>query len=162
MAPQSSDGSVGPVLTMRDTCAVSAMVTFLSWMADVRTSFFIERILVGNRNGSTLRSVGSNNMLLPVPCFGQGWHVVCQRVRRVYPFPLWGILSMAFFGFFGFSSVSCVLGIASFASLPFAYRTWVLLVCLLLGTSLWRCSVGALPLEPRGRMSGSSKKCLLF
>ena len=42
-----------PVLMMKDTCAVSAMVTYLSWMADVRTSFFIVRILVGNRNGST-------------------------------------------------------------------------------------------------------------
>ena len=87
-----------------------AMVTYLSWMADVRTSFFIVRILVGNRNGSTLRSVGSNNMFLPVLCLGQEWHVVCQRVRRVYPLLLWGILGMAFFGFFGFSSVSCVLG----------------------------------------------------
>ena len=43
-------------------------------------------------------------------CLGPEWHVVCQRVRRVYPFLLWRILGMAFFGFFGFSSVSCVLG----------------------------------------------------
>ena len=48
---QFSDGGVSPVRTMKDTCAVSAMVTFLSWMADVRTSFFIVRIPVGNRNG---------------------------------------------------------------------------------------------------------------
>ena len=53
-------------------CAVSAMVTYLSWMADVRTSFFIVRILVGNRNGSTLRSVGSNSMLPLVLCSRQG------------------------------------------------------------------------------------------
>ena len=94
---------------MKDTCAVSAMVTYLSWMADVRTSFFIVRILVGNRNGSTLRSVGSNNMFPPVLCLEQEWHVVCQRVRRVYPLLLWGILGMAFWVFSGFSSVSCVL-----------------------------------------------------
>ena len=43
---------------------------------------------------------------------------------------------MAFFGFFGFSSVSCVLGILSFASLPFAHKTWVPLVCLLLSRLL--------------------------
>ena len=67
------------------------------------------------RNGSTLRSVGSNNMLLPVLCFGQGWHVVCQRVRRVYPFPLWGMLSMAFFGFFWL--LFCVLCAGGFLAL---------------------------------------------
>ena len=36
---------------MKDTCAVLAMVTLLSWMANVSTSFFIVRIAVGNRNG---------------------------------------------------------------------------------------------------------------
>ena len=46
--------------------------------------------------------------------------------------------------------------IASFASLPLAHKTWVSLVCLLLDTSFGRCSVGALPLEPREGMSGSS------
>ena len=75
---------------MKDTCAVSAMVTYLSWMADVRTSFFIVRILIGNRNGSTLRSVGSNNMFPPVLCLGQEWHVVCQRVRRGLSVPVVG------------------------------------------------------------------------
>ena len=57
---------------------------------------------------------------------------------------------MAFFGLLGFSSVSCVLGEgrggvgggASFAGLLFAHKTWVTLVCLLLGTSFWRRSVG--------------------
>ena len=48
--------------------------------------FFIVRIPVRIRNGLTLRSVGSNNIVLPVPSYGQGWHVVCQRVRRVFPF----------------------------------------------------------------------------
>ena len=51
--------------------------------------FLIVRILVRNNNGSTLRSVGSSNMFRPVLCLGQEWHVVCQRVRRVYPFLLW-------------------------------------------------------------------------
>ena len=49
-------------------------------------------------------------MFSPILCLGQEWHVVCQRVRRVYPFLLWGILGMELFGFFGFSSVYCVLG----------------------------------------------------
>ena len=33
-----------------DTCAVLTMVTFLSWMANARTSFFIVRNLAGNKN----------------------------------------------------------------------------------------------------------------
>ena len=57
---------VSPVPMMKDTCAALAMVTFLSWMANVRMSSFIVRIPAGNKNGSTLRSVGSNNMFLPV------------------------------------------------------------------------------------------------
>ena len=156
VAPQSSGGGVGPVRMMRDTCAVSAMVTYLSWMADVRTSFFIVRILVGNRNGSTLRSVGSNNMFPPVLCLGQEWHAVCQRVRRVHQFLLWGMYLMVFWVFL--ASLLCLvcLGSASFAGLSFAHKTWVTLVCLLLDTSFWRCSMGALPLEPLEGMSGSS------
>ena len=55
---------------------------------------------VGNKNGLTLRSVGSNHMFPPVLCLGQEWHVVCPRVRRVHQFLFWGILGMAFFGFF--------------------------------------------------------------
>ena len=41
----------GSVLSGKLTCAGLVMVTFLSWMANARTSFFIVRILVGNRNG---------------------------------------------------------------------------------------------------------------
>ena len=37
-------------------------------------------------------SVGSNSMLFRVLCSGQEWHVVCQRVRKVVLFLLWGIL----------------------------------------------------------------------
>ena len=101
-------------------------------------------------NGSTLRSVGSNNMFPPVLCLGQEKHVVCQCVRRVYPFPLWRIPGMAFLGLFGL--LFCVMcareeeGGAGFAGLLFAHKTWVTLVCLLLGTSFPRCLAGALPL----------------
>ena len=49
-----------------------AMVTFLSWMANVRTSSFIGRTLAGNRSGLTLRSVGSNSMFPLVFCFEAG------------------------------------------------------------------------------------------
>ena len=51
-----------------------------------RTSFFTARIPAWNRRGLTLRSVGSSNMLRLVLSLGQGWRVVCQRVRRVHPF----------------------------------------------------------------------------
>ena len=42
-----SDGGVSPVRMIKDTCAALAMVTFLSWMANVRTSSLIVRILAG-------------------------------------------------------------------------------------------------------------------
>ena len=61
--------------------------------------------------------------------------------------------------FWGFlASLLCLvcLGSASFASLPFAHKTWVSLVCLLLDASFGRCSVGALPLESLEGMSGNS------
>ena len=61
-----------------------------------------------------------------------------------------------FFVFWLLFCVLCALGSASFAGLPFAHKTWVILVCLLLDTSFWRCSVEALPLEPLEGMSGSS------
>ena len=51
--------------------------------------------------------------------------------------------------FLGFlASLLCLvcLGSASFAGLLVAHKTWVTLVCLLLDTSFWRCSAGALPL----------------
>ena len=67
-------------------------------------------------------------------------------------------LSVPDTGNFGHVSLQCLvcLGSASFAGLPFAHKTWVSLVCLLLDTSFWRCSVGALPLESLEGMSGSS------
>ena len=61
--------------------------------------------------------------------------------------------------FLGFlASLLCLVcwGIASFASLPLAHKTWVSLVCFLLDSSFGRCSVGALPLESLEGMSGSS------
>ena len=65
---QFSDGGVSLVLLMKATRAGLAMVTFLSWMANARTSSFIGRTLAGNRIGLTLRTVGSNSMLPPVLC----------------------------------------------------------------------------------------------
>ena len=79
--------------------ATLAMVTFLSWMANVRTSFFTVRIPVWNRSGLTLRSVGSGSILLPAHC-GLGWYVACQRVRRVLLL-LFGEWRMGGFSTFG-------------------------------------------------------------
>ena len=83
----------------------------------------------------SLSGTGTDQHYVPLDqatCFL--YHVVCQRVRRVYPFLLWGILRMAFFGFL--ASLLCLvcLGGASFAGPPFAHKTWITLVCLLLGT----------------------------
>ena len=110
MTPQSSDGGVGPVLLMKVARAGLAMVTFLSWMVNARTSSFIGRTLVGNRIGLTLRSVGSNSMFPLVLCSRQEWHVVSQRVRRVHQFLLRRMLFVAFFGLFGFFLVPFAYG----------------------------------------------------
>ena len=95
--PLFSDGGVSPVRTMKYTSSRLAMVTFLSWMANVRMSSFIGRTLAGNRNGLILRSVGSNSMFPFVLCLRQGWHADCQRVRMVHQFLLWGMLFLVFF-----------------------------------------------------------------
>ena len=87
----------------------SAMVTSLSWMANVRTGFFIVRILVWNRNGLALRSVGSNNMFPPVlvtcclPTCAQGSSV------SVTGFVVNGVF-LVWRGGLGFSLVPCAYG----------------------------------------------------
>ena len=102
---RSPKGTASPVRTMKPTCAGLAMVTLLSWMVNVRTSFFIVRILVWNRNGLTLPFVGSESMLPPSSFWEQKRHVVSQRVRRVHQFLLRGLWEMVFFGRSGYSLV---------------------------------------------------------
>ena len=48
---ESSDGGVSLVRMMKAICAGLTMGTFLSWMANARTSSFIVRALVWIRNG---------------------------------------------------------------------------------------------------------------
>ena len=103
--------------------AVVTMVTSWSWMVDVRTCFFIVRILVRNRIGLTFRSVGSDDMLLPVPC-GQEWHVVYQRVRRVGLVLLRGVWGVALWGILGAPWSSVHMGSAGLAGLhPHVYSS---------------------------------------
>ena len=79
-------GRVSPVGTMKVTRAGLAMVTFLSWVVNARTSSFIGRTLVRIRNGLTLRSsVGSNSMLSPAP------FLVRSKWRKVF-FAFWLLL----------------------------------------------------------------------
>ena len=108
-----SNERASPVRTVKLACAALAMVTFLSWTAIVRTSFFNARIPVWNRSRSTLRSVGSGNILHPVPC-GQELCVVCQRVRRVHLVLLRGLWFVVLFGHSGCSLEFCVHGRYSF------------------------------------------------
>ena len=144
---------------MTATCVGLAMVTLLSWMANARTSSCIERILAGNRNGLTLRSGGSNSMSLLVLCLRQEWHVVCQRVRRVHQFLLWGMLFLFFFWVSWFLlGVLCTWGVlallnslfctglgffrcASCWTLPLGGGRWGHYLCNLLGEYL-TCVLG--------------------
>ena len=138
---------VSPARIMKDTCAALAMVTFLSWMAIVRMSSFIVRIPAGNKNGSTLRSVGSNNVFLPVFCFKTGVACCLPTCARGSSVP---VMENAVYGVvWGFLVSSWCLvhmGSAGFASLPVVHKTWFFSVCLLLDTPFGLRSVGALPL----------------
>ena len=68
---------------------------------------------------------------------------------------------MAFFLGFLVSSWCLVhMESTSLASLPVVYKTWVTPVCLLLDTPFGRRSVGALPLQPPGRILKNSYNCL--
>ena len=100
---------------------------------------FLHRILVGNRNGFTFRWVKQH--VSSCPLFKA---VVCQRVRRVHPFLLWGRLFTAFFCFFFWFLPWCLvhMGTPSFAGLLVVYKTSVIQVCLLLDTPFGRRSVG--------------------
>ena len=51
-----------------------------------------------------------------------------------------------FWAFWLLFCVLCAWGVLVLLASFFAHKTWVTLVCLLLGTSFWRCSAGALPL----------------
>ena len=96
---QFSDGGVSPVLMMKATRAGLAMVTFLSWMANARTSSFLHRTDPGReqeRINVTFRWVKQHASSCPLSA-EQEWHAVCQRVRRVHPFQLRGTLGLAFF-----------------------------------------------------------------
>ena len=90
--------------------AVLVMVTFLSWVANVRTSVFTVRIPVWNRSGLTLRSVGSSGILLPVPFLRQvqKWCVAYRRVRRVHLLLLRRVLEVVHFGVWLLLGVLCI------------------------------------------------------
>ena len=61
-----------------------------------------------------------------VLCLRQEWHAVCQGVRRVHQFLLWGMILVAFFWGFLVSPLCLVhMGSPSLASLPVAHKTWV-------------------------------------
>ena len=83
-----SQGRTGPVRTVKLVRAVLLMVTFRSWMANVRTRSFAAQIPVWNRSGLTLRAIGLSSILFLVHR-GQELCAVHQRVRRVHLLLLW-------------------------------------------------------------------------
>ena len=96
-----------------------------------------------------------------VLCLKQGLHAACQRVRRVHQILLWGMALVVFFVGFLVSSW-CLVHVEShsFAGLPAMYKTWVTQVCLLLDMPFGQRSVGALPLQPLGRILKNPSNCL--
>ena len=123
-----SDRRASLVRTVKLALAGLVMLTFLFWMANVKTSFFTARIPVRNRSGLTLRSVGSSGILLPVLCV-QGWCVAYRRVRIEY-------LLLLRRGW-------CIFGTLGVPWSPCAYgEVLALLVFPLMSTilGLWRCA----------------------
>ena len=102
-----SNGRAGPAWTVVSALVGLAMVTFLSWMANAKMSFFTVRVPVWNKSGLMLRTVGLDNILISVLCLRQEWYVVYQHVRKVHPFMLRGILGLAVFGLSCFFFVLC-------------------------------------------------------
>ena len=88
-----------------------------------QTTFFLLS-LVANRNGMLFANVRAGFIR---SSYGEPW--------------VWSFLCFL-------ASLWCLvhLGSPSFDGLPFVYKTWVTLVCLLLDTSLGRRLVGTLPL----------------
>ena len=117
----------------------------------IRTSSLIVRILAGNRNGSTLRSVGSNNMFPHVLCLRTVSGMLFANVCAGFISFCYGELGdLAVFGLHGFSLVPCrILGgcLALLVYTPVVYRVLGhIRSCLLLDKPFgWR-SVSALPL----------------
>ena len=86
-------------------------MTFLSWMANARTSSFIARALVGIRNGLTLRSVGSNGMFHLVLFFKAGVACCLPTCAQGSSVPV--SRNLGFGGFWTFMfhfSALCLLG----------------------------------------------------
>ena len=92
---------------MKVICAGLAMVTSSSWMANARTSFFTVRAPVGIWNGSTLRSVGSNNMLPSVLFLKAGVACCLPTCAQGSSVPNTGNLGIGLFWALGF--LVCVL-----------------------------------------------------
>ena len=123
---RSSNGRASPVRIVRLARAWLDHGDLLV-MVNARTSFFTVRISVRNRNGLTLRFVGSGDMLLPVPFLGQGWCVVCQRsagfIRLCYGVGgderVWGILGVLEDSAKMGGDCSCVQG-SGYAGVPIA------------------------------------------
>ena len=144
---------------MLQTRAGLVMVTSWSWMANVRTSFFIVRIL-RIRNGLMSRSVGSNSI---VPLFfstnksGILFANMCQGVFC----PWYGVGGDRWFWGFLVSPWCFVHpGGTGFAGpLPCENKAWVSKMCLLLDTPFGRRSVAALSGLLLGSLLGSTKHC---
>ena len=124
-----SNGGAGLAWIVESPLVGLVMVTFLSWMANAKMTFFTVQVPVWNMSGLMLRTVGLDNILTSVLCLRQEWYVVYQLVRKVHPFMLRGIWGIAVFWAFWF--LLCVLCMLEVLGLVF-----YLLVCTRLG-SCW-------------------------
>ena len=122
---------------VKDTCTVQAMVTILSWMADVRTSFFIVRIPGREQERINITFCWVKQHVSSSPLFEAEVACCLPTCAQGSSFP---VMENALSGIFWVFLVSpwCLvhMGSPSLAGLPVVYKAWVSSVCFLLDTPL--------------------------
>ena len=107
-----SGGGVSPVRLMKAARAGLTMVTYLSWMVNARTSFFIVRAPAGNRIGLTLRSRWVKQHVASCTLFKAGVACCLPTCAQGSSGPVMGNVSYGVFGFFWFLlGVLCIWGV---------------------------------------------------
>ena len=141
---QFSDGGVSPVRMMKATCAVLAMVTFLSWMAKCQDEF-LHRTDPGReqeRINVTFRWVKQHASSCPL--FRTGVACCLPTCAQCLSVPVTGDFGFFFFlAFWLLFCVLCIWRLLLLLAFPFlCTKLGLLLVCLLLDTPFGRRSVG--------------------
>ena len=121
-----SGGDVSPVRPMRIARAGLTMVTFLSWMANARTSFIIGRDPDREQDRINITFRWVKQHVTSCPLFKAGVACCLPTCAQDSSVPVMGNVSYGvFLGVLVSSWCLVHMGSLSFASLPVMYKTWV-------------------------------------